>query len=76
MKLYFKRFIKEPPKQFMRGLETRLSDKFLNEKMCQNCRKRIYNRLSRNPYFCAQHLTPIYYYEVCAYFAPTWAVLL
>lgn len=75
MKLYFKKFVKDSGATFY-AKEARLSEKFKNDRMCQNCRKRIYNVLSRNPYFCSQHLSPIEYYEICAYFAPIWAVLL
>jgi len=46
------------------------------KKMCEHCRKRIYNRLSEDLYFCGHHKTPIKYYENCAYFKPIWAVKL
>lgn len=42
-------------------------------RMCCNCNKLIYNRLSREP-FCAKHLTPVVWYETCAYFKPTWMI--
>jgi len=76
MRLYFKKFIGDTDSLKQSSAESTLSLKFKNERMCQNCRKRIYNVLGRDPYFCSKHLSPIRYYEICAYFVPIWQKLL
>jgi|GEM_PF-4054037 len=70
MKLELKTFFSTELKRYrVIPAETRPENK--GKISCANCRKFIYNRLSRAP-FCAQHLTPVQWYEFCAYFTPIW----
>ena len=70
MKLEFKTFFSTEPKRY-RVVHTETRPEVQGTKACANCRKFIYNRLSREP-FCAHHLTPVRWFEVCAYFKPIW----
>lgn len=72
MKLKFGMFFSTEPKRY-RVLPVELQPNVKGQRMCANCSKFIYNRLLRGP-FCAKHLTPVNYYENCAYFKPIWYV--
>ena len=70
MKLRFKKFYTTDRERYRVVKEEAYSD-HRGKLMCMNCRKLIYNRLLRGP-FCAKHLTPVKWFEVCAYFRPGW----
>jgi len=70
MKLYFKTFFSTEPKKY-RVVREETNETIKFKIACANCRKFIYNRLSRGS-FCAHHLTPVAWFESCAYFQPIW----
>jgi len=70
MKLAMKQFFSTEPKRY-RVIPVEIREDVQRERYCANCRKFIYNRILRGP-FCAKHLTPVKWFENCAYFKPIW----
>ena len=70
MKLEFKQFycIERPR---YRVVKQENYPQHKKQRMCVNCRHLIYNRLSKAE-FCAHHMTPVNWFELCAYFNNTW----
>lgn len=70
MKVEMKMFFSIEPKKY-KVVKEELYKEHDGKRMCRNCRKFIYNRLTRGQ-FCAYHKTPVDWFECCAYFIPIW----
>ena len=70
MKLEFKQFYYIGIARY-RVVKQELYPKHKKRRMCLNCRKMVYNKLTRAE-FCSRHKTTIDWYNICAYFNPGW----
>ncbi len=72
MKIKIKRFFGGADVPLYEYTRLEREKRFKKQNMCVNCRLMIYNRLNKDDQFCAHFLTPVKYYEICAYFKFRW----